>query len=83
VMKELHAAGKLNAVQELWMSPRKPPVEFYDTQSDPFEVKNLASSPAHERLLSHFAKRLDDWMLASKDRGGIPEPQAELDQWIK
>ena len=24
VIKELHAAGKLNAVQELWMAPRKP-----------------------------------------------------------
>jgi N-sulfoglucosamine sulfohydrolase len=83
VMKELHAAGKLNAVQEMWMAPRKPPVEFYDTQSDPFEVRNLAASPAHEKLLAQFSKRLDDWMAETKDRGGIPEPREELDQWIK
>jgi arylsulfatase A-like enzyme len=83
VMKELHAAGKLNAVQELWMAPHKPPVEFYDTQSDPFEIRNLASSPTHEKLVAQFARRLDDWMAETKDKGGIPEPKEELDQWIR
>jgi N-sulfoglucosamine sulfohydrolase len=83
VMKELHAAGKLNAVQELWMAPRKPPVEFYDTQADPFEVRNLAGSKQHAALIAKMSKRLDDWMVETKDRGGIPEPKEELDQWIK
>jgi arylsulfatase A-like enzyme len=75
VMKELHAAGKLNPVQELWMAPRKPAVEFYDTRTDPFEVRNLAGSRDHAALVAKFAKRLDDWMAETHDQGGVPEPE--------
>ena len=81
ILKELDAAGKLNATQQLFMAPRKPPVEFYDTQADPFEVKNLAGSQAHKKLVSQFAARLDGWIAETKDKGGIPEPKEELDQW--
>jgi len=83
VIKELHAGGKLNPVQELWMAPRKPAVEFYDTQSDPFQARNLADSPAHKKRVAGMAKRLDDWMAETQDKGGIPEPKEELDQWLK
>jgi N-sulfoglucosamine sulfohydrolase len=83
VIKELHAAGKLNEVQELWMARRKPAVEFYDTQSDPFQIRNLADSPAHRTLVAGLAKRLDDWIVETRDKGGIPEPKEELDQWLK
>jgi hypothetical protein len=83
VIKELHAAGKLNAVQELWMAPHKPGVEFYDTQADPFEVHNLAGAREHRPLVQSFAARLNKWMLETKDLGGIPESKEELDQWIR
>ena len=83
VIKELHAAGKLNAVQELWMAPRKPGVEFYDTRSDPFEVRNLAASREHAPLVAQFSKRLDAWMSETRDLGGVPESKEELAQWIK
>jgi arylsulfatase A-like enzyme len=73
VMKELGAAGKLNAVQSLWLAPRKPPVEFYDTKADPFEVKNLADSKEHAPWVARFAKRLDDWLADTKDQGANPE----------
>jgi N-sulfoglucosamine sulfohydrolase len=83
VIKELHAAGKLNPVQELWMAPRKPPVEFYDTRSDPFEIRNLATSREHASLVGQFSKRLDAWMSDTHDLGGVPESKEELAQWIK
>lgn len=76
VMKELYAEGKLNATQSLWMAPRKPPVEFYDTRSDPYEVKNLAESRDHGPLVARFAKRLDDWIGQTKDQGANPEPES-------
>jgi hypothetical protein len=76
VMKELHAAGKLNATQSLWMAPRKPSVEFYDTRSDPFEVRNLAESKEHAALVARFGKRLDDWMAETRDQGANPEPES-------
>jgi N-sulfoglucosamine sulfohydrolase len=83
VMKELHAAGKLNAVQELWMAERKPAVEFYDTQSDPFEVRNLAGDAGQRARVAEFAARLDGWMKETGDRGGEAESKEELAQWIK
>src|SRR5262249_5335123 len=83
VIKELHAAGKLNAVQEQWMAPRKPAVEFYDTRRDPFEVRNLADSPEHKTLVADMARRLDNWIAETQDKGGIPESKDELDQWME
>lgn len=80
VMKELHAAGKLNATQELWMAPRKPDVEFYDTQSDPFEVKNLAASSTHRKLVTDFGKRLDGWLKEMDDKGATPEPREVIER---
>jgi arylsulfatase A-like enzyme len=73
VLKELHAQGKLSAVQALFMQPTKPPVEFYDTTADPHEVRNLASSPQHQALLRRFGRILDQWMEDTRDLGAIPE----------
>jgi N-sulfoglucosamine sulfohydrolase len=76
VMQKLHAEGKLNATQSLWMAPRKPEVEFYDTRSDPYQVRNLADSREHAPLVARFAKRLDDWIAETKDQGANPEPES-------
>ena len=76
VMQELHAAGKLNATQDLFMAERKPAVEFYDTQSDPFEVRNLASEPRYAKQVSQYGTLLDRWMKETGDRGGEPESDA-------
>lgn len=74
VMKELHAQGKLNATQALFMADRKPEVEFYDVKADPHEVRNLAKDPKHSKLVAQYAARLDKWMAETKDRGGEPMP---------
>jgi len=76
VMKELHARGQLNAVQALFMQPRKPPVEFYDLAADPHEVNNLADSPAHRALVRRYSQLLDRWMEETRDLGGVPETEA-------
>jgi len=73
VMKELHAAGKLNATQSLFMAPRKPDVELYDLQSDPHEVKNLAGAPAHKQVQTELAAKLDKWLVDVDDKGRFPE----------
>lgn len=77
VLKELHAAGKLNPVQDLWLAQSKPPVEFYDTESDPFEIRNLANSRQHAERIAKFSERLDTWIKNTGDKGGIPEPKEE------
>jgi arylsulfatase A-like enzyme len=80
VILEQHKAGKLNAVQSLWTAPRKPDVEFYDTQSDPFEVKNLAKSPQHKKLVADFGKRLDNWLKEMDDKGAIRESRETIER---
>ena len=80
VLKELHAAGKLNAVQERFMAARKPPVEFYDCQADPHQVRNLADDPAEKGRVAQFAARLDAWRKDTRDQGGSPESPDELEQ---
>jgi arylsulfatase A-like enzyme len=76
VMKQLHAQGKLNPAQSLFLAARKPDVEFYDLHSDPHEIHNLATSPRHSGLVKQFSARLDRWLADTVDRGGEPEPAA-------
>ncbi|HYI94209.1 MAG TPA: hypothetical protein VEX68_11745, partial [Bryobacteraceae bacterium] len=79
VMKKLHAEGKLNATQQLFMAPRKPDVELYDVNADPHEVNNLAAKPEHASLMKQYAKRLDKWIKETGDQGRVRENQAEID----
>ncbi len=75
LMRQLHAAGKLHGPPADLMEPL-PPELIYDTESDPFEVHNLASSsqPEHQDALIRLRKTLDDWMAETGDLGEIPEP---------
>ncbi|MBT5187346.1 MAG: sulfatase-like hydrolase/transferase [Kordiimonadaceae bacterium] len=55
--RDLYKADKLNDVQKQFHQPKK--VEaLYDVESDPFNVKNLASDPAYADVLSDLRQRL-------------------------
>jgi arylsulfatase A-like enzyme len=74
-LRELHAAGKLDELQEkLLFAPTRSAEELYDLQADPFETKNLAGDPAHRQTLEELRGRLDRWMKEANDRGREPEP---------
>ncbi len=80
-LQELHAKGRLNAVQELFMAPRKPDVEFYDTAADPHEVKNLAHDPRHKARVEKMNAQLSAWLKTTGDAGAVPEdPKAAAGQ---
>jgi arylsulfatase A-like enzyme len=75
-LKELHAAGELNALQnELLFAPSRPSEELYDVVNDPFETVNLASSPQYATIIGELRASLDQWSRDTKDPA--PEP-AEL-----
>ncbi|MGH9657637.1 MAG: sulfatase family protein, partial [Bryobacteraceae bacterium] len=74
VMQQLRAQGKLDAVPSLWMQARRPEIEFYDTQEDPHEIRNLAGRPEHRARIAEFGRRLDAWMKETGDQGGSPDP---------
>jgi arylsulfatase A-like enzyme len=79
VMKELHAAGKLNATQSLFMASRKPEEELYDLRKDPHEVNNLARTAAFQGEKQQLAAHLDRWLEAANDQGRFPEkPEAAV-----
>lgn len=66
--------GKLTGIHKaLWEAPQ-PAEVLFDTQSDPWEIKNLAADPAHAERLASFRNRLKKTMAETFDTGLIPEP---------
>lgn len=72
--EDLFYEGKLNAVQSVPFQT-KPVEELYDTENDPWEVKNLAGDPAYGEVLERMRKENYRWMAEIKDVGLIPETQ--------
>jgi len=69
-LRELHAQGKLDEMQEkLLFSPTRPAEELYDVQADPFETVNLATDPKYQATLETLRARLDRWMQETNDHG--------------
>lgn len=52
---------------------KRPSVEFYDLQQDPYELKNIADDERYKKDIKGMTKRLSAWM---KDQG---DPGASLD----
>lgn len=77
LMRELHAAGKLTGPPADLMKPF-PKEQLYDTQSDPHEIRNLATSnkPEHRAALQRMQAALDNWIADTGDRGQWPESRA-------
>jgi len=71
----LQKEGKLNEEQKLWFRKTKPEEEFYDTQTDPYELNNLAQNPKYAAKLAELKSELDKWMKFTQDKGFIPEQQ--------
>ena len=76
LMRELHAAGKLNDAQAALLRPL-PPEELYDLVTDPHEINNLATSsdPEHQRVLTELRGAVERWIVETNDRGREPEPR--------
>lgn len=83
IMQELRrvkAEGGLPPAGELMFRQVKPLEELYDTESDPFELNNLAEDPAHAETLARLRKPLENWLMHAKDLGFVPE--FELAEWL-
>ena len=81
VLKRLHAAGELTPEQELFMARQRPVEEWYDLQSDPDEVHNLAMSPEYRQQLEQLRGTLDRWIDETGDQGAIPEDPKVIEKW--
>lgn len=75
-----YQAGRTTPVQSEFFLPQ-PSEELYDTQADPYEIKNLVGLPAYDDKLRLMRQQLDTKLLAARDAGFIPEPMlAVIDQ---
>lgn len=54
----------------------RPEVEFYDLESDPWELDNRAGDPALSDLLATHRTALEEWMRSAGDRGLETEREA-------
>ena len=73
VWQRLADEGKLTGPPAVFMQRTKPPEELYDTQADPWEVKNLAGDPKHRPALERMRRELRRWMTDIRDLGLLPE----------
>jgi len=80
LIQDLHAAGRLSAIQSQWMAARKPEVELYDHVADPDEVRNLAGDARHRGAQKRLLTLLERWIAASGDQGRTPESPAVIAQ---
>lgn len=78
-LRAAQAEGKLDAVQLQLFAPTRPAEELYDTQTDPWEIKNLAADPTHAATLAQLRAKLDRWVVETDDHGREPESAAQYE----
>ena len=84
IMQELlrlRDLGQLNEAQAQWFRSVKPEQELFDTESDPYELVNLATDPAYAEKLSELSAELDNWLSGFDDKGMMPEPDFIREIW--
>jgi len=70
--EQAYLEGKCNEAQsQFWRT--KPTEELFDTQADPWEVKNLADSAEHQEILKRLRQANREHLLAIRDSGFLPE----------
>jgi len=70
--RDLHRAGKLNAVQSQFFEPKEAEA-LYDLEADPHETQNLAGNPKHAETLVNLRGRLHRWVEEMPDLSFFPE----------
>jgi arylsulfatase A-like enzyme len=91
LLHALHDQGTLTGAPLALCARRLPDEELYDTQTDPFEIRNLAGSsqPAAHEALIRLRAALDVWLTETGDLGEKPEPseilapiEREMHEWF-
>ena len=77
-LRRAKVAGELNAVSSLMWSNRKPVEEFYDLESDPFEINNRIEDPAYAQKIESMREIMMNWMLEHHDTGMLHEAEYQL-----
>ena len=90
LMRDMHHQGTLTGPAAELFQPL-PYEQLYDTETDPHEIHNLATSelPEHQEMLVTLRSELDRWMEETGDLGDQKEPaelvakfEEEMDAWF-
>ena len=73
---KLFTEGKATPAQSLFWQIPKSPEELYDLETDPDEVRNLASAPEHQATLKKFRQAQQDLARKILDTGFLTEAEA-------
>ncbi|MEE2776290.1 MAG: sulfatase-like hydrolase/transferase [Acidobacteriota bacterium] len=71
----LYEEGALPPVQAFFWQPTKPYEELYDLDSDPWEVRNVASVAEHAAVLDRLSEALDRHLVGTRDLGLLHEAE--------
>jgi uncharacterized sulfatase len=74
-IRALKAAGSLNSVQKHLWGDSRPPVMLFDTQNDPWCLRDLSADAEHNERVDEMLAKLDTIMLRDLDLGLWPEPE--------
>lgn len=77
LLRLLNAENKLDTFQASWLAPTRPEIEFFDLQTDPQGLHNLATDPAQTTRIQTLDARLDAWIAATHDQGALGDPSTE------
>jgi arylsulfatase A-like enzyme len=81
IMKDLNHLrdpdGGATPQQWQMVSTHKPREEFYDSQSDPYNVVNLIDAPEHQERINAMRAAVEKWMVETGDLGLI-QPEARM-----
>jgi len=72
---EIARQGKLTGPLEMLAKRFKPVEELYDSECDPYLVKNVAADPKYAAVLKRMRGQLHDWMLETRDIAILEETE--------
>ncbi|HIC01711.1 TPA: arylsulfatase [Candidatus Poribacteria bacterium] len=81
LMEVLHDQGKLTSEQAQFMAETRPVEEFYDLESDPYELNNLIEHSDLQDQVARLKHELDQWIHQTGDMGAIPESEEIATAW--
>jgi len=80
-LQEQHMHGELNEIQEQWFIEKKPEEILFDTETDPWEINDLAGNPEYAEKLDELRNAHIEWLERYGDMGEIPEEKMVESMW--
>ena len=77
----LQREGSPTGPVSLWLAPHRPAVELYDTDTDPYEVHNLAADARYSAVVNRMDEALREWQRETADMGAVPESTLVDSMW--